>query len=229
MNSGAEKEPPFRERDKKLLDELENAILSYEAEKAKHSVRDIIEKGIDPISVMNYTIANIARIIGDKFEKGEIFLPHLVFVGDILSEVSEILESNLSSEESKEFSGKTIVIGTVEGDIHSIGKNIVAMMLKANGFKAFDLGVDVKSDKFIEQAKEKNSQIIAMSSLLTTTMPYQKEVVEELKRLGCRNLFKVVVGGGPITKEWADEIGADEYGEDAIDAIDICKKLVKNS
>jgi len=214
-----------REEEKELLDRLQNVIMSYDAEKAKVLTQEIIKKNIDPLDVMNYAIANSARLLGDKFERGEIFLPHLVLAGGIMSETSGMLESALTPEESKKSARKIVVIGTVEGDIHSIGKNIVAMLMKANGFKVYDLGVDVKSDVFVEQAKTRNADIIAMSVLLTTTMPYQREVIEELERLNLRDKFKVMVGGGPVTQEWAKEIRADGYGRDGIEAVEVAKQL----
>lgn len=120
---------------------------------------------------------------------------------------------------------KIVVIGTVEGDIHSIGKNIVAMMMQTNGFKTYDLGVDVKSDVFIERAKNRNADIIAMSCLLTTTMPAQREVIEELRRLNLRDESKVMVGGGPVNQECRDKIGVDGYGKDAVEAAKVAKQL----
>lgn len=219
----------IQEGDKELLNCLQGAILSYDAEKAKNLIREIIEKKIDPLVVMNYAIANIARLVGEKFESGEIFLPHLVLSGDIMSEVSAILESSMTPEESKKLAGKVVVIGTVEGDIHSIGKSIVAMLMKTNGFKVYDLGVDVKSEVFVKQAEANNADIIALSCLLTTTMPYQREVMEELEYLSLRDRFKVMVGGGPITQEWADEIGADGFGKDAVEAVKVVKQLMKIS
>lgn len=214
------------EGDKELLDRLQSAILNYDAEEAKNLTREIIKKKIDPFAVMNRTIANSAGLLGEKFESGEIFLPHLVLAGDIMSEVSTILESSMTLKESKKLAGKIAVIGTVEGDIHSIGKNIVAMLMKANGFKVYDLGVDVKSDAFIKQAEANHADIIAMSCLMTTTMPYQREVIEELNNLNLRDKYKVMVGGGSISQEWADEIGADGFGKDAIEAVKVAKQIL---
>lgn len=215
--------------DKELLDRLQPLIMSYDAEKVKLLVQEIIGRKIDPLVVMNYAIANVAKVVGEKFESGEIFLPHLVLAGDIMSEVSAMLESSMTAEESKKLAGKIVIIGTVEGDIHSIGKNIVAMLMKANGYKVYDLGVDVKSEVFIKQAEANNADIIALSCLLTTTMPYQREVIEELEHLSLRDRFKVMVGGGPITQEWADQIGADGFGKDAVDAVKVAKQLIKIS
>lgn len=216
----------WREEEKELLDRLKDVIMSYDAEKAKTLAREIIKKNMNPLGVMNDGISESARLLGDKFESGEIFLPHLVLAGDIMSEVSGMLESALTPTDLEALARKTVVIGTVEGDVHSIGKNIVAMLIKANGFKVYDLGVDVKSDVFVEQAKTRNADFVAMSCLLTTTMPYQREVIEELERLSLRDRLKVMVGGGPVTQEWAKEIGADGYGKDAVEAVEIIKQLM---
>ena len=214
------------EEGKQLLNRLQEAILGYEEDQAKAITESIISKNIDAILVMNTTIAESARLLGEKYQSGEIFLPHLVMAGDVMSKVSDLLESSLSMEEVGKLAGKTVVIGTVEGDVHSIGKNIVAMLLKANGFKVFDIGVDVKSDEFIRQAQSQQANIIAMSSLLTTTMPFQREIIEMLDSMKLRSNFKVLIGGGPVTQEWADEIHADGYGKDAIDAVAVAKRLL---
>jgi methylmalonyl-CoA mutase cobalamin-binding domain/chain len=119
-----------------------------------------------------------------------------------------------------------IIVGTVEGDLHDLGKNVVVMMLKAAGFEVFDLGKDVKTDTLVERAQELKVDVIAVSSLMTTTRPYQRELVEELERLGLRDQFKVIVGGGPVTQEWADNIGADGYGRDALEAVAEANRLL---
>lgn len=210
----------------KLFEQLHDAIFSYDGDSAKKITHNIIKKKINPIQVMDGPISGIARDVGEKFDDGKIFLPHLVMAGEILSEVSDILTASMAEDDSKRMSEKVVVIGTVESDIHSIGKSIVAMLLKANGFKVHDLGVDVKSELFIQQAEIHHADIIAMSSLLTTTMPYQQEVMEDLDRLSLRNNFKVMIGGGPITQEWADEIKADGFGKDASEAVKVAKQLV---
>jgi trimethylamine corrinoid protein len=210
-----------------LLSRLREAILNYEEEKAVQATQEIIEQKIDPLSVMNTTIAQAASLVGEKFDRAEIFLPHLVMAGDIMSKVSDMLEASLSPEQSRELGGKVVVIGTVESDIHSIGKSIVAMLLKANGYKVFDLGVDVKSEQFVQKAQEHKGDVIAMSSLLTTTMPYQKEVIEDLERLKQRDKFKVLVGGGPVTRKWAEDIKADAFGKDAVQAVEVVRRLTE--
>jgi corrinoid protein of di/trimethylamine methyltransferase len=213
------------QENEQLLTDLKKAILEYAEDQARDVTQKIIEAGIDPLQVMNQTIADAARELGEKFESGEIFLPHLVMAGDVMARVSELLESTLEAGSIEQMGVKTIVIGTVQSDVHSIGKDIVAMLLKANGFKTVDLGVDVPCEDFLRQAKTQAADIIALSSLLTTTMPFQREVIQILDAVEERGNYKVLIGGGPVTGGWADEIGADGYGKDAIEAVETAKRL----
>lgn len=209
---------------KDLLDSLKDAIVVLDEEKAKEVAENIINEKINPTLAIKYSIANAAIKVGEKFDSGEYYLPHLVMAGDLMEAVSAILEKNISAEQIER--KKVIVIGTVQADMHSVGKNIVSTMLKAGGFEVHDMGVDVPSMSFIEKAKEVRADILALSSLLTTTMPYQREVIEDLASMGIRDQFKVMVGGGPVTKAYAEEIGADGYGKDAIEALEEAKKLL---
>jgi methanogenic corrinoid protein MtbC1 len=213
------------EEQERLLAELKSAILAYAEDQADAIAEQIIEAGIDPLRVMNQTIAEAARELGEKFEGGEIFLPHLVMAGDVMARVSGRLESALEPGSEGQTGARTVVIGTVQSDIHSIGKDIVAMLLKANGFRIVDLGVDVPSIDFVRRAKTESARIIALSSLLTTTMPFQREVIEILGEMGERGTFKVLIGGGPVTGGFADEIGSDGYGKDAVEAVEIARRL----
>ena len=209
---------------KDLLDSLKDAIVVLDEEKAKEVAENIINDKIDPSLAIKYSIANAAIKVGEKFDSGEYYLPHLVMAGDLMEAVSAILEKNISAEQIVR--KKVVVIGTVQADMHSVGKNIVSTMLKAGGFEVHDMGVDVPSMSIIQKAKEVRADIIALSSLLTTTMPYQREVIEDLASMGIRDQFKVMVGGGPVTKAYAEEIGADGYGKDAIEALEEAKKLL---
>jgi len=211
-------------KEKGLLDTLRDAILAIDEDRAKGIAENIISQKIDPTIAIRYSIADAAIKVGEKFDSGEYFLPHLVMAGDLMDVVGAILEKNIPAEEIER--KKTIVIGTVQGDMHSVGKNLVANMLKAGGFEVHDMGVDVPSMNFIEKAKEVKADMIALSSLLTTTMPYQKEVIEDLSAMGIRDQFKVMIGGGPVTEVYARDIGADGYGRDAIEALDEAKKLL---
>ena len=205
------------------LNNLSDAILQYDAETAKRAAQVIVDKGIDPMLALREIMKGTTDVLHERFDRGEAFLPHLVLAGDAMIAASGILEASVPKESIS--AKKVVVIGTVEADLHSVGKNIVAMMLRSGGFEIHDLGVDVKSSTFISRAKEANADIIAVSSLMTTTRPYQREVIEELESIGLRDRFKVIVGGGPITPEWAKEIGADGYGADALEGLEISKKL----
>ena len=206
-----------------LLDSLKGAILEINQETAKKIAEDIVDKAIDPNLAIKYAIADGAVLVGQKFDSGEYFLPHLVMAGDLMDEVGSILERNIPKEQIVK--KRIVVIGSVQGDMHSVGKNLVSTMLRSGGFEVHDMGVDVTSMGFIDKAKELKADVIALSSLLTTTMPYQKEVIEDLKSMGIREQFKVMVGGGPVTLDYAQDIGADGYGKDAIEALDEAKKL----
>jgi dimethylamine corrinoid protein len=213
---------PHEQRD--LLDSLRDAIVAIDEERAKELAKNIVNEKIDPNFAIKHSIADAAVKVGEKFDSGEYFLPHLVMAGDLMDEVGAILGKNIPPEQIER--KNVIVIGTVQADMHSVGKNLVATMLKSSGFQVHDMGVDVPSISFIEKAKELKADMIALSSLLTTTMPYQKEVIEDLKSMGLRDQFKVMVGGGPVTRQYAEEIGADGYGKDAIDALREAKKLL---
>jgi len=208
---------------KEALDGLKEAILRYDAEAARKAAQIIVDRGINPVLALKEAFGETANVLHERFDSGECYLPHLVMAGDAMTAASEILESAVARDSVA--AKKIVVIGTVEADLHSVGKNIVAMMLRSGGFEVHDLGVDVKSSMFISRAKETNADIIALSSLLTTTRPYQREVIEELESLGLRERFKVMVGGGPITPEWAKQIGADGYGADAMEGLEVAKRL----
>jgi methanogenic corrinoid protein MtbC1 len=210
--------------EKELLDSLKAAIVEIDADRAREAARKIIAGGIDPRKAINYSIKEAADTIGQKFDCGDLFLAHLVMVGDLMDEVSAILEKNIPSDQLVK--KRVIVIATVQGDVHSVGKNLVAVVLRAGGFEVHDLGVDVASSLIIQRAREVKADMIALSSLLTTTMPYQKEVIDDLASMGLRSQFRVMIGGGPVTREYAVKIGADGYGKDAFEAAEEAKKLL---
>ena len=209
---------------KEALTNLSEAIIGYNVDGAVAAAEAIVEKGIDPVLAFD-EMKGSSGVIADKFDSGEYFLPHLVMAGEAMTKAGDVLEKALpqGSIEAK----KVVVIGTVEADMHSVGKNIVAMMLRTSGFEVHDLGVDVKSTVFVSRAREMKADIIALSSLMTTTRPYQREVIEELESLGLRDGFKVVVGGGPVNEAWAEEIKADGYGKDAVEAVETVRKLMR--
>jgi methylmalonyl-CoA mutase cobalamin-binding domain/chain len=211
----------------RLYDELKAAILAQNAEKAEEVARDIIRKGGNPLDSIEMIIKPTAEEIGKKFESEEFFLPQLMLAGIALEKAMDVFLGEIAVDQRGLKPG--VLIGTVKGDIHTIGKNIVAMMLRTGGFQVHDLGVDIDVNTFIEEAVKRDVKIIALSSLLTTTLPYQKEVIEELIARGLRGRFKVIVGGGPATQKWADDIGADGYGKDAVEGLAIAKSVLNRS
>jgi len=172
-------------------------------------------------------LTEVLQEIGKKFESGEIFLVHLVQAGDAARRATvEVLEPLIKKSSGKRETLGKVLIGTVAGDIHDIGKNIVAMMLFTAGFEVYDIGKDIPTEDFVKKTREYNADIVALSALLTTTLPVQREVIQALKETDLRQKVKVLVGGAPATAKWAEEAGADGYGEDAIEAVRIAKKLM---
>lgn len=192
---------------------------------AKRTAKEILVAELDVNEAIDKATEGI-REIGDRFSKGEAFLPHLVLAGDAMSEVLKILEPRLSVQAKVTMRRVRVVLGTVKDDIHDLGKNIVGAMLAAQRFEIHDIGKDLPAEAFIQKANEIQADVIGASALMTVTIDRQKELVEEVTRLGLRNQFKVIVGGGAATSDWAKEIGADGYGRDANEAVTVVKRLV---
>jgi corrinoid protein of di/trimethylamine methyltransferase len=209
-----------------LTSKLKEELLSFDADKFIETVKSLIKQGSSPTEAIN-ALTEALKEIGTEFEKGDLFIVHLVAAGDIAKRATtEVLEPLLKAGNvEKKVLGK-VVIGTVAGDIHDIGKNIVATMLFSAGFEVIDLGKDVPIQEFVNKVKETNADMVAMSALLTTTLPVQRDVIEALKKAGLRGKVKIIVGGAPATALWAREIGADGYGEDPIEAVRIAKSLL---
>jgi len=213
--------------EQRSLNEVVEAIDSFEEEKILSSVKKCLELDIDPSEIIEKGIGKGLRIVGERFERGEYFLTELVGAAEPAQKaVKELLEPELKKKTGKAKGIGKIVLGTVEGDIHSIGKNIVAAMFFAAGFDVIDLGEDVPAEKFAQTAKEAKADLVGASALLTTTLPGQKKVVEALKAEGIRDKVKVIFGGAPCTPEWVKEIGADGYAENAMQGIVVAKKLL---
>ena len=189
--------------------------LAQRAITEKMGLSEVIEKGY---------IQGIQRV-GKLWEEGEYFLPELIMSAECMKAAMEIMQPELEKAQIDVRSAGKIVIGTVEGDIHDIGKNLVASILSANGFEVVDLGADVKLETFIEKAEEVNANLICLSALLTTTMTGQKRLIERLKEKGLYGRYKVMVGGAPVNQKWADDIGADGYSENALTAVGAAKEL----
>ncbi len=205
--------------------EISEAIVSLDRNKAISFAKKAIEENMNLLNVVEKGFGAGIRRIGELWEEGEFFLPELMLGGTIVQESMEILLPYLKADKEDVTSGK-VVIATIEGDIHSIGKTIVATMLSANGFEVYDLGVDVSAEKIINTALEKNANIIGVSALLTTTMIGQKKLIEILLKKGIRDKFKVILGGAPVTQNWVNECQADGYADNAIEAVKLIKKLM---
>lgn len=213
-------------REETILRELKESVLAYDEERVKEAARRALEARIDPLRALEEGLAEGVREVGDKFEAGEVFLPHLMVAARAMKEALSILEPEVRRG-GRGVKGKgVVVIGTIEGDLHDIGKNIVGLMLEASGFKVYDVGKDTPVDVFVEKAKETNADIIGVSALMTTTMLNQRRLIERLKEQNLYGRFKVMVGGAAVTKEWAEEIGADAYAEDAVEAVRRAETLV---
>ena len=211
--------------EKKVFKSLSDAILSYDSVAAEKAAKDAIRTKVDPLMAIEKGLVPAIEKVGDKFEKMEIYLPELMLAADAMKTAMALLLPLVPKD--KMVSKATVAIGTVQGDVHEIGKNIVSNMLLANGFNVIDLGVDVKTTTFVEEAKRSNAKIIGASALMSSTIGSQKDIVDYLVSLKERKKFAVMVGGGPTTGEWSDEIGADGWGEDAATTIKLATKLAK--
>ncbi len=210
----------------KLLEQMRTAVLEGEIEEGEALARRALEEGTDPLEcIENGFVAGINKV-GALYEEGDMFLPELVAAGEVMKEALAVLEPELlKSKQSRTILGK-VIIGSVAHDIHDIGKDIVASMLTASGFEVHNLGIDVPSDTFVARVRELQPDILGMSALLTTTMPEQQNVIEILEEEGLRKGVKVMVGGAPVNREWAEAIGADGFAEDAVEAVRVAKSLV---
>jgi len=209
-----------------VIENLRKAVLELDADRVRAAAEEAVKLGIDPIQAIDDGLAKGVRAIGDKFAAGEAFLTELVMAGEAMKAGVEVLRPVLLQRKLQRKTEGIVVIGTVHGDIHDIGKNMVAVMLEAAGFEVNDLGVDVPPDKFVDKAKESKAQIVAMSALLTVTTPEQRKTVEAISKAGIRKSVKVAVGGAAVTPEWARELGAEGYSDNAVDAVELFKKLI---
>jgi len=192
------------------LKELSEFIKSGEVEKSVDLVRGIIDK-LDTKKIVNCMTESM-RELGDRFEKKQIFIPELLVASDVITELMPILEPYI---QKKKMHKKTIVLGTVEGDMHEIGKNIVSVVLKAEGYNVIDLGTDVSSNTFLQAASDEDAEIVGLSTLMTTTMFVQRDLIVRLNEMNIRSNYFVIIGGAPTSQKWADKIGADAFDEDA--------------
>ena len=201
-------------------------ILSGDFDLTEEIANRAISENIDPLEAINTALIPAIELVGEKFGKKEYFLPDLMRSANAMKNALTVFEKDIKQRGIERKSSGKVVIGTVKGDIHEIGKSIVASLLTAKGFEVFDLGVDVDSEAFIKKVTEEKADILAMSALLPITMPYQAKVIEDLKAKGLRAGVKVMVGGSPVTQEHADRIGADGYADNAVSAVRLAERLM---
>jgi 5-methyltetrahydrofolate--homocysteine methyltransferase len=206
--------------------ELGEALREGNAERAEEVTRRALEEGVDPLDVIQQAIVPTLTELGQEFQDYKIFLPGLMLASEAAKRSSALLDKALSETGKQAIVLGTVVIGTIQHDVHDIGKNLVSTILNAHGFKVIDLGRDVAPSAFLEAATREGPDIVAMSSLMTTTRPGQRSTIDLFAEAGEREKFKMIVGGGSTDQRWADEIGADGYAPDPGAAVHLCKKLL---
>ena len=211
-----------------ILDNLAGAIIDGDQNMVKENAQKAIDEGLNPLVAVDQGLSKGMEVVGARFEKGDVFLPELLQAANAFDAAMEVLNPAIEANKQKISKLGTVLLATVKGDLHNIGKDIVATVLDTKGFEVVDIGIDKSTLDIIEAAQSSNADVIGLSSLMTTTMPYQKEVIDTLTEMGLRENFSVLVGGGPVTQKWADDIGADGYGETAVDAVNVAKNILLN-
>ena len=208
-----------------ILNKLSQAVIDGEPEEAAEIAQQALDEGLDPLLCINEGLTPGMTRVGELFESGEYYLPDLIIGGEAMKFALEVLEPALVEGTARQVLGH-VVLGTVEGDLHEIGKTLVGTLLTANGFQVTDIGIDKSASDFVTAVKETGANVVGASALLTTTMPQQEKIIEALREAGLRERVKVMVGGAPVTAGWAEKVGADGYAEDAISAVGLAKTLV---
>lgn len=212
-----------------MYNELAQTVVAGEPEEAERLAKQCLEQGLEPLDCINNGLTKGIQRVGELFATGEYFLPDLIIGAEAMKTALGILEPALTEGgQGREVLGHA-VLGTVEGDLHDIGKTLVGTMLTANGFDVTDIGTDASAADFVEAAQENNATLIGASALLTTTMSEQQKIIETFKEAGLRDQVKIMIGGAPVTKSWAEKVGADGFAKDAISAVALAKRLVDGS
>jgi len=214
--------------DESIYQRLSAAIIAGEKDKLSAAIEDALKGGMTPTDIIEKGMSPGMKDVGEKFARYEIYLPEMMLAAEAWESAMKILEPKLFEAGIERKRAGRVVLGTVKGDVHSIGKNIVGAILKMSGFEVFDLGIDVAASAFVTKAEETGADIIAASALMSTTMPQQKNIIEHLEARGARGKHRVLIGGGSTSQEWADSIGADGYGRTAGDAVTLALKAVAN-
>ena len=212
--------------DKPIFEQLKNAIIAGDKSSLEQGIGAALKEGVTPSDIIEKGMSPGMKEVGERFARYEIYLPEMMMAAEAWEGAMQVLEPKLLESGGERKKAGRVVIGTVKGDIHSIGKNIVGALLKMSGFEVFDLGVDVNASAFVTKAEEVGADIIAASALMSTTIPQQKSIIEHLEARGARGKYCVLVGGGSTSQEWADSIGADGYGRTAGDAATLALKAV---
>lgn len=208
-----------------ILEQIQQCVVDGENEEVAGLVEKALAQGIEPLSIVNDALVKGINVVGEEYQQGSFFLPDLVLGAKAMEAGLAVIQPHLMGKQQRKVEGR-LLIGTVHGDLHDIGKNIVGTLFRANGFEVHDLGVDVSTARFVEKIRELKPDLVGLSALLTTTVRAQKDLIETLIEEGLRDKVKVLVGGAPITREWAKQIGADGYGADAAEAVSEAKKLL---
>jgi corrinoid protein of di/trimethylamine methyltransferase len=209
-----------------LFTAMRQSVIDGDPDAAMDLATEALATGVDPIAAIDEGYVPGIRLVGEQFRSGEMFLPDMMAAAVAMQKAIAILEPEMLARSVQRQVLGRVVIGTVKGDIHEIGKNLVGMMLMANGFEVHDLGVNVTPEQFVEKVREVDANVVGMSALLTTTMVGQRAVIQALSDAGLRDTVKVIIGGAPVTRTWADEIGADGYSEDAAGAVTLTRTLL---
>lgn len=207
-----------------MLNEVASAVQACDEERVKGAVERALQANAEPLEVINNGLIAGMNVVGKKFREGDVFVPEVLMAAEAMRAGMEIIKPKLMGKEIPTIG--TAIVGTVEGDLHDIGKNLVIMMLEIGGFKVVDLGIDITPDQFVNAAKENNAILVGMSALLTTTMMKMKDTIDALEEAGVRKGVKVIIGGAPVSQDFADDIGADGYAPDAATAAELAKNLV---
>jgi len=206
------------------FEELSQSVISGNLKKVKKLTQELIDEGVSPIDIINLGLIAGMGVVGARFKNGEMYVPEVLVAARSMSAGIELVKPLIADKDMP--SAGRVLLGTVKGDLHDIGKNLVGMMLESRGYTVINAGIDVSPEKFVQAIKEHNPDILAMSALLTTTMLHMKDTIELMKEEGIKDQIKIIIGGAPISQDFADEVGADGFAPDAASAVDLCNRLL---
>lgn len=206
------------------LQDVAQSVIEGDIDRVKDLTKILLDSGTDPLEIINQGLIAGMNVVGERFKAGDMFVPEVLMCARAMSSGMELVKPKIADRKVQ--SAGRFLIGTVKSDLHDIGKNLVAMMVESAGFEVINLGIDIAPEKFVEAIKEYKPDIVGMSALLTTTLPFMKDTIEAIEEAGLRDQVKIIIGGAPVTQSYADEIGADGYAAEAASATELCKKLM---